>query len=89
MNQANLSTAAQEAATDIILTIDLDVQAQKGPDLRKDHPTSHSLVWGEFKVEDNIPEALQPGIIAKARRSNIRHRIEGPQAYSSILDHPQ
>lgn len=64
MSQSNLSAAAQEAATDTILDIDLNVQAHKGPDLRKDHPKSHGLVWGEFKVEDNIPESLRVGIFA-------------------------
>lgn len=39
-SKSNLSAAAQEAATDTILNIDLNVQAQKGPDLRKDHPKS-------------------------------------------------
>jgi Catalase len=65
MNQSNLSTTAQEAATDTIVDIDLKVQSQKGPDLRKDHPKSHGLFWGEFSVEDNIPEALKVGVFAQ------------------------
>jgi len=67
MNQSHLSTAAQESATDTIVDIDLNIQAQKGPDLRKDHPKSHGLLWGEFKVEDNIPEALKVGIFAQPK----------------------
>ena len=59
---SSLSPTAQAAATETILDIDLNVQAQKGPDLRKDHPKSHGLVWGEFNVEDNLPEALKVGI---------------------------
>ena len=66
-NLSSLSPTAQAAATETILDIDLNVQAQKGPDLRKDHPKSHGLVWGEFKVEHNIPEALQVGIFAQPK----------------------
>lgn len=62
-----LDTAAQEAATDTIVDIDLKVQAEKGPDLRKDHPKGHGLVWGEFKVEDNIPESLKVGVFAQPK----------------------
>jgi hypothetical protein len=75
MSQSNLSPAAQEAATNTILEIDLNVQAQKGPDLRKDHPKSHGLVWGEFKVEDNIPESLQVGIFAESKTYPIWMRF--------------
>ncbi|NUN66824.1 catalase family protein (plasmid) [Pseudanabaena biceps] len=67
MSQSNLSTAAQEVATDTILDIDLNVQAQKGPDLRKDHSKSHGLVRGEFRVEDNLPETLKVGIFARPK----------------------
>ncbi|MEH2462167.1 catalase family protein [Nostoc sp.] len=67
MTHTNLSTATQEAATDTILDIDLDVQAEKGPDLRKDHPKSHGLVWGEFIIEGNIPQSLQVGIFAQSQ----------------------
>jgi Catalase len=80
MNQLNLSTAvqevptntivdadAQEAATDTILNIDLNVQAQRSPDLRKDHPRGHGLLWGKFKVEDNLPESLRVGVFAQPR----------------------
>ena len=65
MSQSNLSTIEQEAATDAILDIDLNVQAKKGPDLRKDHTKSHGLVWGEFKVEADIPESLKVGIFSQ------------------------
>ncbi|MGV0102304.1 hypothetical protein [Nostoc sp. DSM 114167] len=62
-----LDTAAQEAATNTIVDIDLKVQAEKGPDLRKDHPKGHGLVWGEFKVENNIPESLKVGVFAQPK----------------------
>jgi Catalase len=75
MSQSNLSPAAQESATDAILDIDLKVQAQKGPDLRKDHPKSHGLVWGEFKIEDNIPEALKVGVFAQPRTYQMWMRL--------------
>jgi Catalase len=70
-----LDTTAQEAATDKIVDIDLNVQAQKGPDLRKDHPKSHGLLWGEFKVEGNIPEALKVGIFAQPKTYPIWMRL--------------
>jgi Catalase len=72
---ATLSTDAQKAATDTILDIDLKVQAQKGPDLRKDHPKSHGLVWGEFSVESNIPEALKVGIFSQRKTYPIWARF--------------
>ena len=75
MNKANLPTATQEAATDTIIDIDLNVQAQKGPDLRKDHPKSHGLVWGEFKVEDNLPESLKVGIFAQLKTYPLWMRL--------------
>ncbi|AVH68978.1 catalase family protein [Nostoc sp. 'Lobaria pulmonaria (5183) cyanobiont'] len=88
MSQSNLSTPVQEAATDTILNttaqeaaidtivdIDLKVQAEKGPDLRKDHPKSHALVWGEFKVEDNIPESLKVGIFVQPKTYPIWVRL--------------
>ena len=67
MSQSNLSTIEQEAATDVILDIDLTVQAKKGPDLRKDHTKSHGLVWGEFKIEADIPESLKVGIFSQPK----------------------
>jgi Catalase len=73
--KSHLSATDQETATDAIVDIDLNVQAQKGPDLRKDHPKSHGLVWGEFKVEDNIPEALQVGIFAQPKTYPIWMRL--------------
>lgn len=75
MSHSNLSAAAQEAATDAILDIDLNVQAQKGPDLRKDHPKSHGLVWGEFIIEDKIPESLKVGIFAQPKTYPIWARF--------------
>lgn len=75
MSHSNLSAAVQEAATDTILNIDLNVQAQKGPDLRKDHPKSHGLVWGEFKVEDKIPESLKVGIFAQPKTYSLWARF--------------
>jgi hypothetical protein len=67
MNNSNLTATEQAAATDIILDIDLDVQAQKGPDLRKDHPKSHGLVWGEFIVADYLPDSFKVGIFAQPK----------------------
>lgn len=64
---AVLDTATQEAATDTILNIDLDVQSQRSPDLRKDHPRGHGLLWGEFKVEENLPESLRVGVFAQPK----------------------
>ena len=75
MSHSNLSAATQEAATDAILNIDLNVQAQKGPDRRKDHPKSHGLVWGEFKIEDNIPELLKVGMFAQPKTYPIWARF--------------
>jgi Catalase len=75
MSHSNLSATAQEAATDTILDIDLNVQAQKSPGLRKDHPKSHGLVWGEFKIEDNIPEYLKVGIFAQPKTYPIWMRF--------------
>ena len=67
MSQSNLSTIEQEAATDAILDIDLNVQAKKGPDLRKDHTKSHGLVWGEFEIEADIPESLKVGVFSQPK----------------------
>jgi Catalase len=67
MSQSSLSPTDQEAATDTILEIDRNVQAEKGPDLRKDHAKSHGLVRGEFIVADDIPEALRVGIFARPK----------------------
>ncbi|MEH2293343.1 catalase [Nostoc sp.] len=67
MGQSNSPNAGQEAATETILNIDLKRQAQNGPDLRNDHAKSHGLVWGEFSVEDNIPELLKVGVFAQSK----------------------
>ncbi len=75
MESNELTTTAQEAATDTIVEIDLKVQAEKSPDLRKDHPKSHGLLRGEFKVEDNLPEALRVGIFAQPKTYPIWMRL--------------
>jgi hypothetical protein len=72
---ATLSPTAQKAATDTILDIDLKVQAQKGPDLRKDHPKSHGLVWGEFIIENNIPDSLKVGLFSQPKTYPIWARF--------------
>lgn len=71
----SLSPAIQEAVTDEILASTLKEQAQKGPDLRQLHPKSHGLLWGEFIVEDNIPESLQVGVFTKTRTYPIWLRL--------------
>lgn len=48
MSESTLSAVVQESATNTIVDIDLNVQAEKGPDLRKDHVKSHGLVWGKL-----------------------------------------
>ncbi|WP_375497171.1 hypothetical protein [uncultured Nostoc sp.] len=50
MSQSNSPNAAEEAATETILDIDLNRQAQNGPDLRNDHAKSHGLVWGNLAL---------------------------------------
>lgn len=72
---AILSPDAQKAATDTILDIDRKVQAEKGPELRKDHPKSHGLVWGEFIIENNIPESLKVGIFSQPKTYPIWARF--------------
>ncbi len=67
MSESTLSAVVQESATNTIVDIDLNVQAEKGPDVRKDHSKSHGLVWGNFKVEDAIPDALKVGIFAQPK----------------------
>lgn len=67
MSESTLSAVVQEAATNTIVDIDLNVQAEKGPDLRKDHSKSHGLVWGNFKIESEIPETLKVGIFAQPK----------------------
>jgi len=67
MSDLKLSAAEQESATDTILEIDLKSQAQKGPDLRQVHAKSHGLVWGEFIVDNSIPEALKVGLFVRPK----------------------
>ncbi len=62
---SGLSNLEQEAATDAVLADNLKSQQEKGPDLRQVHPKSHGLVWGEFIVENDIPETLKVGVFAK------------------------
>jgi hypothetical protein len=72
---SNVLMTTAQAATDTILDIDLKVQAEKSPDLRKDRAKSHGLLWGEFKVEDNLPEALKVGIFAHPKTYPIWMRL--------------
>lgn len=62
---SSLSSSEQEAATDAVLAADLKEQQEKGPDRRQGHAKSHALLWGEFIIENDIPEALKVGIFAK------------------------
>jgi catalase len=80
MSDLNPSVATQETQTDTILANVLEEQAQKGPDLRQTHPKSHGLVWGEFIVEDNIPESFQVGVFAKKRSYPIWVRLSNASA---------
>ncbi|MHC5726263.1 MAG: catalase family protein [Nostoc sp.] len=80
MSDLSLSLATQSAETDAILASVLEEQAQKGPDLRQTHPKSHGLVWGEFIVEDNIPESWLVGVFAKKRSYPIWVRLSNASA---------
>ncbi|KAB8331184.1 catalase family protein [Scytonema tolypothrichoides VB-61278] len=62
MTISKLSASDQETITDEVLAANLKTQQEKGPDLRHVHPKSHGLVWGEFIVENNIPDALKVGV---------------------------
>lgn len=62
-----MTTPKQEAIIDAILEDTIVQQNAKGPDLRQLHPKSHGLVWGEFIVEDNIPQNLRVGIFKNQR----------------------
>ncbi|MGH7999882.1 MAG: catalase family protein [Brasilonema sp.] len=64
MTTSKLSASEQEAITDEVLAGNLKTQQEKGPDLRQAHPKSHGLVWGEFIVENNIPDALKVGVFS-------------------------
>lgn len=64
---SSLSTSEQESATDSVLAANLKTQQEKGPDLRQVHPKSHGLVWGEFIVENDLPETLKVGVFAKTK----------------------
>ena len=80
MSDLSLSLATQSAETDAILASVLEEQAQKGPDLHQTHPKSHGLVWGEFIVEDNIPESWLVGVFAKKRSYPIWVRLSNASA---------
>ncbi|GAB1539929.1 catalase family protein [Scytonema sp. NUACC21] len=64
MSMSELSATEQEAMTDDVLATSLELQRQKGPDLRQVHAKSHGLVWGEFIVEDDIPTTVKVGVFA-------------------------
>ncbi|ARV60766.1 catalase [Nostocales cyanobacterium HT-58-2] len=64
MTISKLSASEQEATTDAVLAASLKSQQEKGPSLRQIHPKSHGLVWGEFIVENNIPDAVKVGVFA-------------------------
>ncbi|MBE9035078.1 catalase family protein [aff. Roholtiella sp. LEGE 12411] len=62
-----MTNPQQEAIIDAILADSLAKQEQKGPDLRQLHPKSHGLLWGEFIIEENLPETLQVGVFKTVR----------------------
>ncbi|MBO3458570.1 catalase family protein [Aetokthonos hydrillicola Thurmond2011] len=80
MSDLNPSVATEESQTDTILANVLEEQSQKGPDLRQTHPKSHGLVWGEFIVEDNIPESFRVGVFATKRSYPIWVRLSNASA---------
>ncbi|KAF3890795.1 catalase family protein [Tolypothrix bouteillei VB521301] len=47
---------------DAVLATSFQAQQQTGPDRRQIHAKSHGLVWGEFIIEPNLPEALRVGL---------------------------
>ncbi|HAA26565.1 MAG TPA: catalase [Cyanobacteria bacterium UBA8553] len=57
-----MTNLEQEAIIDAVLANTLAEQERTGPDLRQLHPKSHGLVWGEFIVEENLPDAIRCGI---------------------------
>jgi Catalase len=65
MHDATRST--ESAVTDAVLAANLKTQQEKGPDLRQVHSKSHGCVWGEFTVEETLPESLKVGIFAHAQ----------------------
>lgn len=79
---SSLSNSEQEAATDAVLAANLKDQQEKGPDLRQVHAKSHGLVWGEFIIENDIPEILKVGVFAKPENYPIWVRFSnasGPE----------
>ena len=57
--------SCKDDLTDQILKNTLKEQAAKGPDLRQQHPKSHGLLHGEFKVECDIPKKYKVGVFAQ------------------------
>jgi hypothetical protein len=68
-------SAVQDLETNAVLDIDLKVLAEKDPDLQKDHSKSHGLVWGEFKIEEMIPESLKVEIFAQPKPYPLWARV--------------
>lgn len=62
-----MTNPQQEAIIDTILADTLAEQEKKGPALRQLHPKSHGLVWGEFIVEENLPEPIRVGVFKHQR----------------------
>ena len=61
----------QDTLIDRFLQNLLKEQAEKGPDLRQQHPKSHGLLHGEFKVRDDIPKQYKVGVFAKPHTYSI------------------
>lgn len=62
MSISNISAAEQTEMVDAVLATSFQAQQQTGPDRRQIHAKSHGLVWGEFIIEPNLPEALRVGL---------------------------
>ncbi|MGV0027570.1 catalase family protein [Phormidesmis priestleyi] len=58
---------SESTMTDAVLAANLKAQQEKGPDLRQVHSKSHGCVWGEFIVEETLPDSLKVGIFANAQ----------------------
>src|SRR5579883_482766 len=64
-------SSEQQVTTDAVLAASLKEQQEKGPDQRQMHTKSHGLVWGEFIVENNLPETLNVGVFARPQKYPI------------------
>ncbi|WP_193198200.1 catalase family protein [Nostoc sp. MG11] len=62
-----MTNPQEQAIINAILADSLAKQEEKGPDLRQLHPKSHGLVWGEFIIEENLPDTLQIGVFKTVR----------------------